>query len=239
MCMSWSTSRIPIPSSLADVGDEPRHVLGLLEVHPCCRLVEQQQFRGHGEGTAQFDALLDAVREHGNVRLAVLLDVEKLDDPLDDLAATGFFASSLAEAQHRRRGAVVKVLMAPQHQVVENRELRKQLDVLERACHPEIGDLVRFEAEEVAPLEPNRPLLRVIHAADAVEDRSLAGAVGTDDGEYLAATNGERHAVDRLHTGKRKMDVVDLEKGTAIDDGWRQNLVEKAGPHDNHRFLRR
>ncbi len=169
----------------------------------------------------------------------MLGDVEELDDPLDHFTVTGFLPIRLADPQHRCRRPVSDVLVAAQHQVVEHRHLREQLDVLEGAGDPQVGDAIRAHPEEVLAHEPDRPLLGVIHARDAVEDRGLAGAVGTDDGEQLPGLDREAHVVDGGDAGKRQGHVLEIENRRAgrVADG--KDLVEHACSHDNHRFLRR
>ena len=71
------------PELLADVEDEPGHVLGLLEVHAGDRLVEEQQLGIHGQRPAELDALLEPVRQQRHRVLAPLLDLEEVDDVLD------------------------------------------------------------------------------------------------------------------------------------------------------------
>ena len=56
---------------VADLEHEPRHVLGLLEVHPRDRLVEQQDARIHRERAPELDPLLDSVRQRADRFVAV------------------------------------------------------------------------------------------------------------------------------------------------------------------------
>ena len=86
-----------IPSSLADVEDEPGHVLGFLEVHPGDRFVEEQQLGVHRQRPPELDPLLDAVRQQGDRILAPLLDLEEVDDVLDPLPVGDLFASCRTE----------------------------------------------------------------------------------------------------------------------------------------------
>ncbi len=87
--MSCSISAMVVPSWSLTVEDEAAHVLLLLEVHAGHRLVEQQQLRLHGERAAELDALLQAVGQLADRRLADVLDLEEVDDLLDHLAVRG------------------------------------------------------------------------------------------------------------------------------------------------------
>ena len=72
-----------MPNSVVDVEDEAAHVLLLLDVHAGHRLVEQQQRRLGGERARELDALLQAVGQPPDRRLADVLDLEEVDDLLD------------------------------------------------------------------------------------------------------------------------------------------------------------
>src|SRR5437870_4546100 len=77
---------------VVDVEDEAAHVLLFLEVHAGHGLVEQQDRRLGGERAAQLDALLQAVGQPPDRRLADMLDLEEVDDLLDRLAVSELLA---------------------------------------------------------------------------------------------------------------------------------------------------
>jgi hypothetical protein len=111
--------------------------------------------------------------------------------------------------------------LAAEHQVVEDREVLEQLDVLEGPRHPEGGDPVRRHPDDLRAPEAHGPLLRPVHARQHVEDRGLPGAVRPDDREQLARPDGERDAVDRGHAGERQPDVAEVEDRLAHQDSHR------------------
>jgi hypothetical protein len=78
-------------------------------------------------------------------------------------------------------------------QIVQDRHLREQLAVLERAREPEPRDLVRRAAGDVVAAQADRALAAV-DAAHAIEHAGLAGAVRADEREQLAGLHRERHA---------------------------------------------
>ena len=57
------------------------------------------------------------------------------------------------------------------------------------------------------------PCLGAVDLIDAVEDRGLAGAVGTDDRKQLSAVDMKRDPVDGADSLEGQMDVPDLEQG--------------------------
>jgi hypothetical protein len=70
---------------------------------------------------------------------------------------------------------------------------------------------VRRQAGDVVTVERNAACGRRQRAGDGVEQRGLAGPVGSDDGAALASRHGEADAIDRAkrverndHIGKRE-----------------------------------
>jgi hypothetical protein len=129
-----------------------------------------------------------------------------------------------AQPQQGRGDAVADVEVAAQQQVVEHGEVLEQLDVLEGPGHAGAGDAVGLEPDQVAAGEADGALLGPVQAREAVEQRGLAGAVGTDDGEQLVGPDLERHRPQGADAGEAEVQLVDLE--------------HRAG-HDSHRLRRR
>src|ERR1700761_4548125 len=80
-------------------------------------------------------------------------------------------------------------------QVLQQRSIREQLDVLEGTRDAKTGDPVRRNLGDVLVLKDQPSGGRRVDAADQVEDRRLAGAVGTDDGEHLARLHVEAYRI--------------------------------------------
>ena len=75
------------------------------------------------------------------------------------------------------------------------------------ACQP-----VAAHAEEVAAVEPHAAGVRLVHARQRVEERALAGAVGADDGEQLAAGDVEAHILERGDRAEPEREAADLKE---------------------------
>ena len=97
--------------------------------------------------------------------------------------------------------------------VVERAQAPKELHVLERSGNPETGNLVGAKARDVALPEPDRSARRAVEAGNAVEDGSLAGAVGTNQAVDGAGLDAEAHAVDCAQTPEAEADLVEGEAG--------------------------
>ncbi len=72
----------------------------------------------------------------------------------------------------------------------------EQADVLERAGHATGGDGVRWHAEHRLAVEVDVALRRRVQTGEHVEERGLAGAVGTDEGDDRAERDVEVDVVD-------------------------------------------
>jgi hypothetical protein len=179
---------------------------------PCHRLVEQQDRRLHAQRAAELDALLDAVGQAADDPLAHRLDLQQVDDLLDELAVSDLLPTRRAEVDERCRHPVLHVHMAPQHEVVEHRHVLEQLDVLKRTRDAEPGDPTRPRPRQLvgarAVVQHDRPLLRSVQAAGAVEQARLARAVGPDHSMDLALADVQRDVLERPHPAEGDADLA-------------------------------
>jgi hypothetical protein len=83
-----------------------------------------------------------------------------------------------------------------QHHVVLHAQRRKQIGDLEGTGNAELRASMRRQLRDVMTIEPDPAAGRRHHSRDSVEQRSLASAVGADDGAALTARHGQADAVD-------------------------------------------
>ena len=133
---------------VVDVEDEAAHVLLLLDVHAGHRLVEQQHLRLHRQRAAEVDALLQAVGQAADRRLAVGLDLEEVDDALDDCAVLDLLALGGAPADGLLEEVGLHLQVAPGHDVVDHAHALEQRQVLEGARDAHLGHLARVHVPE-------------------------------------------------------------------------------------------
>ena len=201
-----------MPSRLLDVLDPEGHVLGLLDVEAGGGLVEQQQLGIGAERAGELGHLAHAVGQVDDEAVAVLLQVEEVDRLLDGLAMLDLHAPHRRQEQQLGEEVRLLVGMPRQQQVLQQRRVLEQLDVLEGAGDAQRGDAVRRHVGDVGAVEHQLAAGRLVDAAHQVEDRGLAGAVGADDGEDLALADVEGHAVDGLDAAEVDREVVDREE---------------------------
>jgi hypothetical protein len=70
---------------------------------------------------------------------------------------------------------------------------------------PGLGDLVRLQAQRLAAVEAHGAVLRLVEAGDAVEERGLAGAVGSDEADHGAGRHAEIDAVETRLPAKLRL----------------------------------
>ena len=124
-----------------------------------------------------------------SARAAILAEFERGGD----LLRLGGIDIGLAEKREFARRSPAQ----RQHHIVLHAQRRKQVGDLEGAGNAELGAPVRRQPRDVVTVEHDAAAGRRQHAGDGVEQRGLAGAVGTDDGAALAARDGQADAVDR------------------------------------------
>ena len=88
--------------------------------------------------------------------MAVALQLDEIDDPLDRLAVADLLAPHARQKQHFGERVGADAGMAAGQQIVEHRHVRKQLAVLEGAGKAEPRDLVRRPAGDVLAAKADR-----------------------------------------------------------------------------------
>jgi hypothetical protein len=96
-------------------------------------------------------------------------------DEIDDLER---LVARLANTRLAREG--------PDHDILQQGQVRERLQFLEGAPDAEVADPVGPHGEDVLPVEQDPAAVGSRVAGDQVEQRGLAGAVGADDAEDFA-----------------------------------------------------
>jgi hypothetical protein len=95
------------------------------------------------------------------------------------------------------------------HHVLQHGQRGKQGEVLERAAHPELGDAVRRTRQDRAAGEQHVAPVGRVETRQAVEQRRLAGAVGTDERHDLALGDVEPDTVKRDDAAEADREIAD------------------------------
>src|SRR5262249_49355900 len=137
-----------------------------------------------------------------------LAEIEEVDELPRDVGELALLASGPGQTQRIAEEIARTEGMAADPHVVEHRHGAEEREVLERAADSDRRHAVRRQAEDAPALEQNVALARRIEAAEAVEERGLAGAVRADQAEELATTDRERHAIERHDAAEAHADVA-------------------------------
>src|SRR3972149_2463914 len=163
---------------LIDLQYEPGHVLGLLEVQPCHRLIQQNQRGIQGQRPSQLDPLLEPVGQHPDHLIPDVLDLEEVDDlPFDEFAMLDLLPRRLSQIHRAAKQAGLHVDMSPQANIVQNGHAAKELNLLEGTRDPEVGSLVGPQRTDVVAVIENPPRLGLVESTEPVQEDRLPGAV--------------------------------------------------------------
>ena len=150
---------------------------------------------GCAHSARQLHHLAHAVGQAGDALLAIVGEVEEVDDLLHRVAVAQLLALDARREQQLGKDVGARAAVAADQQVLQHRGVLEQLDVLKGAGDTPTGDGVRRHARDVRAVEHQPPAGRLVDAADQVEDGALAGAVRADDGEDLALLHVEGHSI--------------------------------------------
>jgi hypothetical protein len=85
--------------------------------------------------------------------------------------------------------------MSGRHEVFQSRQPGIEFNILENTGYPHRTDLIRQHLGNLDIIEKYSPFLRPIKRIDAIKDASFAGAVGTNNGQYLPWSNTEAYSL--------------------------------------------
>ena len=197
------------PHLRPDPAQQLARLLALAARHTGHGLVEHQQARLGGKGAPDLDALLHAVGQEPHGTAGVRAEVEEVHELRAVPAMNDLLAPRPPEPHGTGRQTRPHEGVTTQHQVVDDVEVLEKRQVLERPGHTGGGDARRPHADQLRPLEEQGPPVGVVDAADAVEYRRLAGAVGADQGHEFAGAHVERHPVEGLHPAEGEAHALD------------------------------
>ena len=128
------------------------------------------------------------------------------------LAQLLLFAPHARQAQGVGQEAAVGAAVATEHHVLPHGHRAKQRQVLEGAADAQRGDAVRRGRGERRAVEVDLAFAAAVEPREAVEQRGLAGAVGPDQADDLAAVHGERDLVQGRDAAEANRHVNDVQE---------------------------
>ena len=212
---------------LADRFQELAQVLLLGGVHAGGGLVQREEARLGGERARDLEAALVAVGEVLGELIAARADAHVFEKLVGAFFDGAFLGARARPAQDRAEHARARAHVAPDHHVLERREIVEEPDVLEGARDPHACDAIRRRVLQLRTLEAETALLLAIDAGEDVEEGGLARAVGADEPVDLALADRERNLGERGEAAEALGDALDLEKrghgrggGRGVSHSW-------------------
>src|SRR5882757_847165 len=194
----------------------------LFRAHACGRLVKQQKPWFRCKRHCNLEPLLLPMRERrrrvaGAGRQAEL--IEGMQHPLVQRTARA------GEDEARQR---ILCLQGQEHVVVDH-ECRQHAGDLKLEAQAGAGALGGRYRGDVAPGETDRPFCRHLGAGDALHQRTLAGAIGTDKAVELVLRDGEANAAQRRQPAENLLNAAGLKERHAGPRWWPAAAYGAAG----------
>jgi hypothetical protein len=148
----------------------------------------------------------------------VRLEPEQRQQRVRLVARRAVAAHRVRQAQRVGQETAARAAMLADHHVVEHAHAAEQRQVLERAADADLGDAMARHRQQRPAVEHDRAALAVVQAADAVEQRGLAGAVRPDQPDDAPGRDVERHAVERDDAAEAYPDLLHSQQCLAGHD---------------------
>ena len=103
--------------------------------------------------------------------------------------------------------------MAANENIFDHRAVLEQSEILERAADAMRCVARRAQSRDACPFKQDCAGTRFQHAADHVEQRRLACAIGANDAAYLAFANAEADVRHRFQATEAARNALQLENG--------------------------
>src|SRR5690606_11682971 len=177
-------------------------------IHARRRFIERQQLGLGGQRTSDLETALIAVGQGTRDVVGAVCDAHVLEQFIGTLLDIALFLEGGAISKHGAEHARMRAHVTPDHHVLDRTEVGKQADVLKRSSQPHLRNFVRLQPCELMPHEVGSAHFRLIEAGEHVEERGLAGTVGTDQAVDVALADAEAHVRQGLQTTESFADAV-------------------------------
>src|SRR5512135_657445 len=209
---------------VADPRDQPSHFVRFPHVQPGRGFIEQEELRLAGDRPADLDDALLAVGEADRLRSGMGTDAEQLHDLETLLPDPPLLLPRERQVQHSGVEPRPAVDVAADHDVLEDRHLREEPDVLECPHHAPVGDLAGRQAVDLRPPENDLAGIGGKESGDQVEDGRLPCAVRPDQRLDRSRGDVEGKVVDGQEAAEPLADPPDRKQrhGVSSSTGFRE-----------------
>ena len=99
--------------------------------------------------------------------------------------------------------------MRPQLDIIQHGHAAEKRDILECARHAQLRPAIRPERRDIRTGKADAPGAGLIKSRDDVKKRCLTRPVRPDNTGYFTVIGGKRHALQRLNTAERQLQIRD------------------------------
>ena len=191
-------------------GESGQNIAPLFLGHAGGGLVEQQHARTRGERESDLEQALLAIRERARRLVHRILEPEAPEQLLDLRDEARFPAGNAPEVAAR-----AVALGDREAQQFRGREVGEQLIDLERPRKTATHASARRQRGDVFAFQEDRACARLDDPREQIDQRRLAGAVGTDQRLARAGLNRERDVVRCDQAAKSAHEAARLQRGSA------------------------
>src|SRR5213593_264495 len=206
---------------VADAAHEPVDLGDAVEAQAHRGLVEQEHARLADQRARDLDHPLLAERELGGQPVLEPLHPHEGENVAAAGGRCGFRLAQAAAPEGRGEHVLAEAAVQAGHHVLEDGHAAEELRGLEGAAEAARRDRARLLADERHAVETDLAAVGRIDAADDVEQRGLARAVGPDDATDLSRVEIEVDAVERDDAAEGDGDVPHDEAAHADRSGAR------------------
>ena len=180
------------------LADDAQNLLDHLRVERGCRLVKEHDLRFHRERPHDGETLLLAAGELAGVLARLVAQPHALQEG-HRLLLRLCLGNLLLQRRRKRY-------------IVEHRHIRKDIEMLEHHADALAvfadGQLLRGD---ILALEEDLPLVGRLQQVQAPQERRLAAAAGTDDGDNLAPADPGGDALEHLELSEALFQIFRLQ----------------------------
>jgi hypothetical protein len=133
---------------------------------------------------------------------------EEVDNLFYGLTVRNFLFKCPSEVECTGYEAFLHKHVSGSHDVILSTETGVELDILKGSGNAELSQLIGTHAGNFLPIEVYLTPLGFVETIDAVEDGSLAGAIRSDDSQYLVIPDVYAHVGKSINTAKAQQEVV-------------------------------
>src|SRR5665213_1097870 len=184
------------------------------------RFVGNQEFWLRGHGARQFELAHFALGEIARQMPRLLFEANFAEQDSTSLPHFVLGTKATSRSDGVEQGYAY---------VIDEAETGERARQLEAPGQSDMGTLMRGKPVKLTAIEPHVALFVAQRAADAVDQRALAGAVGSDQAEALARGDVQRNVFQRDETAKAFAEIVDLKQvGVGAGHAVRRDAVLRA-----------